>query len=63
MAARRIARLDSTISIVTGANVAMLLDFAFHREQTPAQAAARAAATGKGSITAVATAPAHGTQA
>ena len=28
MAARRIARLDSTISIVTGANVAMLLDFA-----------------------------------
>lgn len=28
MAARRIARLDSAISIVTGANVAMLLDFA-----------------------------------
>lgn len=28
MAARRIARLDSSISIVTGATVAMLLDFA-----------------------------------
>lgn len=28
MAARRIARLDSSVSIVTGATVAMLLDFA-----------------------------------
>jgi hypothetical protein len=36
MAARRIARLNSSISIVTGATVAMLLDFALGTGATEA---------------------------
>ena len=49
MAARRVARLDSTISIVTGATVAMLLDFALGAGSTDADLR-RAAERGREAI-------------
>lgn len=40
----------SSIRLVAGVNLAMLLDFVYHRDQAPDQAAARAAETGARAI-------------
>lgn len=47
------ARGHGTVRVVTGVNLAMLLDFAFHRDQPLDEAAARAVETGRTSVTAV----------
>jgi len=45
------ARSNPSVRVVTGVNLAMLLDFAFHRAETPEQAAARAVETGREAVT------------
>jgi mannose/fructose-specific phosphotransferase system component IIA len=43
-------RADQSVRVVTGVNLAMLVDFVFHRSLSPEQAASRAATTGQASI-------------
>jgi len=41
---------ESQVRVVTGVNLAMLIDFVFHPDDTPMEAAARALATGERAI-------------
>jgi len=43
-------RSEQLVKVVTGVNLAMLVDFVFHRSLSPADAASRAAAAGETSI-------------
>lgn len=50
LAVRRMMRDNDSIILVTGANLATLLEFAFHSEEDPAEAARVAAEKGRASI-------------
>lgn len=52
LAVRRIMRTDGSIVLVTGANLATLLEFAFHADEEPGEAARRAAEKGRASLVA-----------
>lgn len=43
-------RAEQSVKVVTGVNLAMLVDFVFHRSLSPEEAATRAATTGQASI-------------
>jgi len=50
LAVRRLMRADPSIMLVTGANLAALLEFAFHSEEEPGEAARRAADKGRAAL-------------
>ena len=50
MAARRLQHADPALTVVLGANLAALLDFAFHAELEPREAARRAAEKGRAAL-------------
>jgi mannose/fructose-specific phosphotransferase system component IIA len=43
-------RNEPDVRVVTGVNLAMLIDFVFHSDEAPSEAAARAVATGERAI-------------
>jgi mannose/fructose-specific phosphotransferase system component IIA len=43
-------RTEQSVRVVTGVNLAMLVDFVFHRSLSPEEAASRAVVTGQASI-------------
>ena len=43
-------RADQSVRVVTGVNLAMLVDFVFHRSLSPEEAASRAVTVGQASI-------------
>ncbi|HMU60572.1 MAG TPA: hypothetical protein PKA66_02220 [Gemmatimonadales bacterium] len=49
-AAMRRLRENPDLKVVTGVNLAMLIDFSFHHDETPGEAVARAVATGERAI-------------
>ena len=51
------ARTHPAVRVVSGVNLAMLLDFAFHRDATAEAAAIRACETGRHAVTVVGAAP------
>jgi len=52
LAVRRMMRTDPTLVLVTGANLAALLEFAFHADDEPAEAARIAAEKGRAALAA-----------
>jgi PTS system N-acetylgalactosamine-specific IIA component len=60
MAARRLQRERPDLSIVVGANLGSLLDFAFHEDVTAADAARRAAERGRDSLMLIGEGRPHG---
>ncbi|HSA57147.1 MAG TPA: hypothetical protein VLE53_15655 [Gemmatimonadaceae bacterium] len=50
MAARRLQRERPELTVVTGANLATLIDFVFHDDLSPADAARRAVDKGRGAL-------------